>query len=319
MKILVTGVAGFIGSHTAKKLLQKGDEVVGLDNFNDYYNPKIKEKNAQELSEFKNFKLIRGDILDYGLLEKLFEQEKFDKVCHLAARAGVRPSIEDPFLYEEVNVRGTLNLLELSRQHNIKNFVFASSSSVYGESKTIPFSEEQKLDNPISPYAATKKSNENFAYTYSNLYNLPCVGLRYFTVYGPSGRPDMAPFLFTKWIYEGKPLKRFGDGSTARDYTFVDDIANGTISALDFKTNFEIFNLGNGSPVKLNDFIAIIEKKLGKKAIIQEAPMQAGDVPITYADTSKAKKLLNFEAKVSIEQGIDIFADWFKKNYNLFN
>lgn len=317
MKILVTGAAGFIGKHTAEALLKRGDTVFGLDNFNDYYPPEIKKRNVKELQNYKNFKMIKGDILDKNLLEELFKNEKFDKVCHLAARAGVRPSIQDPFLYEEVNIRGTLNLLDLSKKFQIKNFVFASSSSVYGESKKVPFSEDQKLDRPISPYAATKKACENLAFTYSHLYKLPCIGLRFFTVYGPSGRPDMAPFLFTKWVYEEKILCRFGDGSASRDFTFISDIVDGVVASIDLKSDFEIFNLGRGEPIFLNNFINVVEKTLGKKAKIEEKPMQMGDVSITYADISKAKKILNFKPKVSIEQGMQIFADWFLKNYDL--
>lgn len=317
MKILVTGAAGFIGKHTCEALLKRGDSVIGLDNFNDYYSVEIKKRNAEDLKKNINFKLVKGDILDKKLLEELFEQERFDKICHLAARAGVRPSIQDPFLYEEVNIRGTLNLLDLSRKYSIQNFVFASSSSVYGESKEVPFSEDQKLDRPISPYAATKKACENIAFTYNHLYKLPCIGLRFFTVYGPAGRPDMAPFLFTKWIQEDKVLCRFGDGSTSRDFTFVSDIVDGIVASIDFATDFEIFNLGRGEPVNLNYFINVVEKTLGKKANIQEKPMQMGDVSITYADISKAKKLLNFQPKVSIEQGMQIFIDWFLKNYDL--
>jgi len=316
MKIFITGVGGFIGSHTAKKLAEQGNEIIGLDNLNDYYSPKIKQRNIEEIKNKypKNFNFIKGDILDQEQINKIFKKEKFKKVCHLAARAGVRPSIKDPFLYEEVNVRGTLNLLEISKNHQIENFVYASSSSVYGECQTTPFLENLKLDKPISPYAASKKANENYAYTYSHLYGLPTIGLRFFTVYGPYGRPDMAPFLFTKWIKNGETLKQFGDGETERDYTYIDDITDGILSAINLKTNYEIFNLGNNKPVKLKNFIEIIEKKLGKKAKIKILQMQQGDVKRTYADINHAKNKLNFNPKINLEEGMEKFINW----YNLF-
>jgi UDP-glucuronate 4-epimerase len=311
-KILITGSAGFIGSSTARQLLARGDQVIGLDNFNDYYSVNQKNNNTAKLeADFpQSFEQIRGDILDYQLLSELFKTQKIHKICHLAARAGVRPSIADPFLYEKVNVRGTLNLLEIARQHQVQNFVFASSSSVYGESREIPFTETQKLDAPISPYAATKKATENLAYTYYYLYQLPTIALRFFTVFGPAGRPDMAPFLFTKWISEGKPLTLFGDGTAARDFTYIDDIVRGVVAALDLQAQFEIINLGRGSPVVIKDFIAIIEKLLGKKAIIDQKPPFPGDVPITYANITKAEKLLGVRPEVSVEEGMERFVKW---------
>lgn len=320
MTILITGSAGFIGSHTVRALCQKGYAVVGLDCLNDYYSPKVKEYNTQKLlEEFPNqYIFIKGDILDFSLLEEIFQKYSIEKICHLAARAGVRPSIQDPFLYEEVNVRGTLNMLELARRNEVKNFVYASSSSVYGECTTLPFSETLKLDAPISPYAASKKANENYAFTYSHLYGLPTTGLRFFTVYGPSGRPDMAPFLFTKWIDEGTPVKRFGDGTTKRDYTFIDDIVSGVVASLETPSLHEVFNLGNTNPVQLNDFIAIVEKELGKKAIIQEYPMQMGDVSCTYADISHAQKILEYFPKTSFEDGMHKFIEWYKQNKSLY-
>lgn len=314
MKVLVTGVAGFIGSHTAKRLLEDGFEVVGIDNINDYYSQAIKRRNIEPFLANPNFKFCEGDICDLPFLEKIFQEEKIAKVCHLAARAGVRPSIADPFLYEKVNILGTLNLLEMARQHAIENFVFASSSSVYGESNKTPFSEDQPTDQPISPYAATKKANENFAYTYSHLYGLPCVGLRFFTVYGPSGRPDMAPFLFTKAIFAGETIKQFGDGTSRRDYTYIDDIVAGVVAALDLKTKFEIINLGCGNPVILKDFIALMGKLLGKQVNIQVLPMQQGDVSQTFADISKARRLLGYAPKTSFEEGMKVFVEWFLAN-----
>lgn len=316
MKILVTGGAGFIGSHTISHLLSQSDHsVVCVDNFNDYYNPEFKERNIIPFLENKRFRLYRNDIADLDEMSELFEKEKIDKVCHLAARAGVRPSIADPFIYEETNVKGTLNLLDLSRKHNIKNFVFASSSSVYGNQKKVPFSESDQLDWPISPYAATKKASELLAHTYHHLHGLNCTGLRFFTVYGSAGRPDMAPCKFTKWINEGHPVTKFGDGTTKRDYTFIDDIVQGVIAALEKDLPYEIVNLGNNKPVELNYFINLIERLLGKKAVIENLPMQPGDVDITYADISKAQKLFNYNPKTTIEEGMERFIHWYKHEF----
>ncbi len=314
MKILLTGCAGFIGSHVSEALLKRGDSVVGVDNINDYYDTKKKEKNLEILKKNKNFIFYKEDIRNYEGLKEIFDKEKPDKVVHIAARAGVRPSIQNPLLYEEVNVKGTLNLLDLAKDHKIKSFVFASSSSVYGNRKKIPFSETDNVDNPISPYAATKKAGELICYTYHHLYNMKITCLRFFTVYGPRGRPDMAPYLFTDWIYNGKPIKRFGDGSTKRDYTFITDIVKGVVASIDKELDFEIINLGNNKPVMLNDFIKTIEKVTGKKAVIKELPMQPGDVDITYADVSKAEKLLGFKPTTSIEEGMKKFFEWYKKN-----
>jgi len=314
MIILVTGGAGFIGSHTIKALINKKNRVICIDNFNDYYSPKIKINNIKSLLNNKLFKLYKGDICDFNRLKKIFEKEKPDIVCHLAARAGVRASIENPFIYEKVNVGGTLNVLELSRMYKVKNIVVASSSSVYGNNKKVPFSENDKTDNPISPYAATKKAAELLAYNYYHLYGLNCTVLRFFTVYGPSGRPDMAPYLFTDAIYKGKVIKKFGDGRSKRDYTFISDIINGILVSLEKKLGFEIINLGNSKPIELNYFINVIENIIGKKAKIQQLPKQSGDVEITCADISKAKKLLNYNPEVTIENGMKIFIDWYLKN-----
>ncbi|MBT5022273.1 NAD-dependent epimerase/dehydratase family protein [Candidatus Woesearchaeota archaeon] len=314
MRILVTGGAGFIGSHTCDELLKQNHKVMCLDNFNDYYNSDFKEENIAHNLNNPNFKLIRADITNYASLEQIFKQHSPEKIIHLAARAGVRPSIEDPFIYEQTNVRGTLNLLELSKIYSVKQFIFASSSSVYGCNEKVPFAESDHTRNPVSPYAATKKSGEVLCHTYSKLYKIPTTCLRFFTVYGPGGRPDMAPYMFTKLIYENKPIKKFGNGTTKRDYTFVSDIVQGIISSLDHEFKYEIFNLGNNHTVKLNYFIEIIEGLVGKKAVIDQHPMQPGDVPITYADLTKSKKLLGYNPTTSIEKGLKIFVDWFLQN-----
>ncbi len=314
MKILVTGGAGFIGSHTVAALLNRGEEVICVDNFNDYYDPHIKKKNIGLFLKNKNFKLYREDITAFKNIEKIFKKEKPRKVCHLAARAGVRASIENPFIYQETNVKGTLNMLELAGKYGVENFVLASSSSVYGNSKEVPFSEAQNVDNPISPYAATKKACELMAYVYSHLYGLNCTCLRFFTVYGPAGRPDMAPYLFTDAVYRGREIKRFGKGNTKRDYTFVSDIVSGILAAIDKNLKYEIINLGNNKPVELNYFISVIEKLLDKKANIKEYPKQAGDVDITYADISKAKRLLGYSPKTKIEEGMQKFIEWYLEN-----
>ena len=314
MKILVTGAAGFIGSHVAEALLQRGDFVVGVDDVNDYYNVKFKEDNLAILKKSKDFKFYRQDIRDYSGLRKIFEKEKPDKVIHLAARAGVRASIQDPLLYEAVNIKGTMNLLDLAKDYSVKSFVFASSSSVYGNQKKTPFSETDDVDSPISPYAATKKAGELICYTYHHLYAMKITCLRFFTVYGPRGRPDMAPYKFIELVIQGKPLSKYGDGKTKRDYTFVDDIVKGIIAASDKELDFEIINLGNKKPVSLNDFISIVEKLTGKKALIDQQPMQPGDVDITYADIRKAQKLLGYKPETSFEAGMKKLYDWYKAN-----
>ncbi|EKE19987.1 MAG: hypothetical protein ACD_8C00068G0005 [uncultured bacterium] len=318
MKILVTGGAGFIGSHVTKKLLDRGDQVVCVDEFNDYYSPKIKELNVEPFLKNENYKLYRGTIVDFEFLKSVFEKEKPQRVIHAAARAGVRPSIEDPFIYEDTNVKGTLNLLHLSKDFGIENFVLFSSSSVYGNSSKVPFCETDPVDCPISPYAATKKATELLGYTYHHLYHLNVNVVRPFTVYGPGGRPDMFPFLCTKLIDEGLEVKRFGDGSTRRDYTFIDDLADGVVSACDTILGYEIFNLGNSNTVELSHFIATVEKILGKTANIKEYPMQPGDVLITNADLTKSRKLLGYDPKVKIEEGMERFIAWYQENKNLY-
>jgi len=314
MKILVTGCAGFIGSHVSEALLMRGDSVVGVDELNDYYDVSFKEDNLSILKAYPDFKFYREDIRNYDGLKNIFEEEKPEKVIHLAARAGVRPSIQQPLLYEEVNVKGTMNLLDLAKDCKVKNFVFASSSSVYGNQKKTPFSESDSVDNPISPYAATKKTGELICYTYHHLYNMNITCLRFFTVYGPRGRPDMAPYKFTKNIIEGKPILKYGDGTTKRDYTYIADIVKGVIAASDSELGYEIINLGNNKPVELNEFIRIIEDITGKKAIIEQLPMQPGDVDITFADIGKAQKLLGYKPSTTIKQGLKEFFEWYMKN-----
>lgn len=309
--ILVTGGAGFIGSHVCDKLLEKKKKVICVDDFNDYYDPNVKRNNILRNLKNKNFILFKEDIRNFDKLKEIFKNYRPNKVIHLAARAGVRPSIENPFIYEETNVKGTLNLLDLSKNFKIKNFLFASSSSVYGGNKKIPFSEDDKTDNAISPYAATKKAGEVLCYTYSHLYNLNVSCLRFFTVYGPRGRPDMAPYLFTKNILEDKTIKMFGDGSSKRDYTYIEDIVSGILFALEKNFKYEIFNLGNSETVALIDLIKAIEELTGKKAKIKKEKMPLGDVPITYADITKSKKLLNYNPKTSIKEGMKQFIDWY--------
>jgi len=311
MKILVTGGAGFIGSNVCEALIKRNDSVICVDSFNDFYDPKVKEKNIASFSGNKNFTLYREDIRNLESLRAIFEKEKPDKILHLAARAGVRPSIEDPLLYEDVNVRGTLNLLELTKEFKIRHFVFASSSSVYGNNKKVPFSESDPVDNPISPYAATKKAGELLCYAYHGLYKINITCLRFFTVYGPRGRPDMAPYLFTRLISQGKPIEMFGNGTSKRDYTYVGDIVSGIIAALDRELGYEIINLGNSQTVELRKLISVIEQNLGKKARIISKPEQPGDVPLTYSDISKAKKLLGYAPRTSIEDGMKAFIEWY--------
>jgi len=317
LKILVTGCAGFIGSHVAEALLLRGDTVIGIDNINDYYDPAKKEKNLEILKKHKKFVFYKEDIRNYDNLKRIFIRENPDKVVHLAARAGVRASIQNPLLYQEVNIRGTLNLLELAKNSKAKSFVFASSSSVYGNQEKTPFSEDDDVSTPISPYAATKRAGELLCYTYHHLYNTSITCLRFFTVYGPRGRPDMAPYKFTKLIIEGKPVPRYGDGTTKRDYTYITDIVKGVIAAIDKELSFEIINLGNNKPVMLNDFIRVIEEATHRKAVIKEMPMQPGDVNITYADIRKAQRLLGYQPETSIEEGMKKFVEWFNSSSGL--
>ncbi len=316
--ILVTGGAGFIGSHLVEKLLAEGVwNVVVADDFNDFYAPSIKRENIQPFLQNPRFSLKEIDICDYENLRKIFAENSFDVIVHLAARAGVRPSLEQPRLYAETNINGTLNLLELAREFGVKQFVFGSSSSVYGINAKVPFAEDDKISKTISPYAATKAAGELLCHTYSHLYDIRTVCLRFFTVYGARQRPDLAIHKFSRLIWNEKPIPMFGDGTTRRDYTFVDDIIQGVRAAIDFdKSDFEIFNLGESQTVELKYLIELIEKNLGKKAIIERHEMQPGDVPVTFADISKAKKLLNYNPNTKIEEGIRKFTEWFKEIAN---
>lgn len=318
-KVLVTGGAGFIGSHVAEFLLARGDDVVIVDEVNDYYDTRIKEGNLSLLREAypdeNRLKIYRGDICDENLIDSIFENERPEWVCHMAARAGVRPSIQDPYVYIHSNIKGTTHLMELSAKYGVKNFVFASSSSVYGGSKSTFFSEDEVVDNPISPYAASKKACELLAYTYHHLYNLNISGLRFFTVYGPRGRPDMAPFKFIDRVSRGVEIQQFGDGNSSRDYTYISDIVDGVVRAVDRPHPYEVFNLGKGSGTSLKEFIRLVEKHTGRPAKKKIMPDQPGDVPYTCADVSKAHKMLGYKSKVSFEEGIRRTAVWYKKAY----
>ena len=311
---LVTGGAGFIGSHLVDRVLATGVEnITVVDDFNDFYDPSIKQNNIQDHLKDSRYSIHQVDIRDRVTLEQVFKGNNFDCVVHLAARAGVRPSLSEPQLYTETNINGTLNLLELARQHNIKQFVFGSSSSVYGINAKVPFSEDDPIRQPISPYAATKGAGELLCHTYSHLYGLRCVCLRFFTVYGPRQRPDLAIHKFAKLISAGKPIPVFGDGTTRRDYTYVDDIIDGVIAAINYdKTNYEVFNLGESRTVELNQLISLLEKELDAHAIIDRQPPQPGDVPQTFADISKARALLDYDPKTQIEEGLHRFVEWFR-------
>ena len=311
---LVTGGAGFIGSHLCEKLLKEGYRVINLDNFNNYYDPKIKWSNIREVLKNDNYSLYVGDIRDSRILAQIAqEQGRIDIVVHLAAMAGVRNSLKDPVEYVSVDIGGTVNMLEFARKQKVEKFVFASSSSVYGKNSKVPFSEDDPLEGQVSPYATAKRAGELYCRTYSDLYGMPIVALRFFTVYGPGQRPEMAIHLFTRLIMEDRPIPVFGDGTTARDYTYIDDIVDGIYeSVLYDKNGFEIFNLGNSKTITLAELIVTIEKTVGKKAMIDRQPMQPGDVVITYAGTERAKRLLGFTSKIDILEGIKRFVDWYK-------
>ncbi len=313
MAVLVTGGAGFIGSHLVEKLLNEGREVVCLDDFNDYYDPALKRQNIADIAQKDAFALCEGDIRDEEFCEQIFSKHKVTEVVHLAARAGVRPSLEDPLLYQDVNVRGTLNLLELARRNEVRKFVFGSTSAVYGNSSAAPFTEDQPATEPISPYGASKRAAELFCHSYHQLYGLPTVCLRYFTVYGPRQRPDMAIHMFTRLIEQGKPITMFGDGTTKRDYTFYSDIIQGTVAALDADLDFEIINLGGSETTELREMIGLIENMLGKQAEIRRLPEQPGDVRMTCADVSKAQALLGYRPQVRLREGISLFVDWYRE------
>lgn len=302
--VFITGVAGFIGSNLADTLLNLGMRVSGIDNFDNFYDPEIKRKVVEKLKSYPGFKIFEGDIRDRKLLDQIFEAEKPELVIHLAARAGVRPSIEDPELYYDVNVTGTLVLLEAMRKAGLKDLLFASSSSVYGNNKKVPFSESDAVDNPISPYAATKKAGELLCYTYHHLYNFNVFCLRFFTVYGPGQRPEMAIQQFGRKITEGTPITLFGDGTTRRDYTFVGDIVAGILAAAGKLDGYQILNLGNSDTISLIDLVRGIEETLGRKAQIEWQPMQPGDVEITYADISKARNLIGYKPDYPVKKGL---------------
>jgi UDP-glucuronate 4-epimerase len=333
LKVLVTGVAGFIGMHVAYALLKRGDEVIGIDNLNDYYDPKLKLARLDQIKPFVNFKFIQGNIADRFFIEDLFAAEKPNRVVNLAAQAGVRYSLKNPHSYIQSNLIGFGNILESCRHFGVEHLVYASSSSVYGANTHMPFSVQDNVDHPVSLYAATKKANELMAHSYSHLYGLPTTGLRYFTVYGPWGRPDMSPWLFTSKILEGRVVDIFNYGKLQRDFTFIDDIAEGTVRVLDnvavpdanFYSNdpksgssyapYKVYNIGRNSPVELMSFIETLEKVLGVKARKSFKPMQLGDVIATYADIKELKSDIGFEPKTSLEEGLAIWVHWYKK-YN---
>lgn len=311
MNYLITGGAGFIGSSLTERLRDDNNKIFVIDNFNDYYDVNLKEKNIQPFLANKNYKLYRGDICDRNLVKEIFRQNHIDVVVHIAARAGVRPSLEDPLEYVRSNIEGTINILENMKEFSCKKIVFASSSSVYGNCTAEKFSEDLKVTEPISPYAATKSACEQFLYTYSKLYGINAVCLRFFTVYGPKQRPDLAIRKFIELIEQDKSIPVYGDGSTMRDYTYIEDILNGICAAIEYdKTPYEIINLGGGSPVTLSQMIRTIEKVLNKQAKIERLPMQPGDVNKTVSDISKAQKLLNYEPKTTFEEGIKKFVEW---------
>jgi len=312
MKALITGAAGFIGSHLSERLLKDGVTVVGVDNFNDFYDPQIKRRNISVSLENKNFQLIEADIRDSSSMDKAVS-DGIEIIIHLAACAGVRPSIENPLYYCDVNMNGTMVLLEAAKKYNIEKFIFASSSSVYGNNKKVPFSEDDNVDFPISPYAATKKAGELFCHTYHHLYNISITCLRFFTVYGPRQRPDLAIHKFAKLIEQDKPIPIYGDGSMMRDFTYIDDIIDGTIAAIEKCNGYNIYNLGESRPVTVNDLVAAIENALGKKAVRQYLPVQPGDVERTYADVSRAEKELGYNPRTEIQTGLTKFVEWLRK------
>ncbi len=318
-RVLLTGGAGFIGSHTAEALLRRGDQLTVVDNLHDFYSPLWKKENLQDIRRTGKFDFHLADICNKQRLREVVLQSRPELIIHLAARAGVRPSIQEPNLYVDVNISGTLNLLELCREFQIRKFVFGSSSSVYGVNSRVPFSEDQVELKPISPYAATKLSGEMLCYTYSHLFKVSAVCLRFFTVYGPRQRPDLAIHKFTSLIEAGKPVPIFGDGSSGRDYTFIDDIVAGVLAATDYEpsstqgtASFDVINLGNSHPVKLDELVALLERVTGKKAIREQAALQPGDVPLTWANISKASRLLGYHPATRLESGLKNFVTWYR-------
>lgn len=316
MKVLVTGAAGFIGSHLAEKLSRRGDEVVGLDNFNDYYDPRRKRANESRLNGYPNFCMIEADIRDRQGMFDLFAREQFDAVAHLAAMAGVRNAVAHPDLYVEVDYNGTQHLMDAARATEVGNFVFASTSSVYGDTRQIPFVESDSCDRPLQPYAAAKRAAEILGYTYHHLYGLNFTAVRFFTVYGPNGRPDMMAYLVADSITKGVEIPLYEGGEMYRDWTFVDDITNGVVAAVDRPLGYEVINLGRGEPVRLGDFVGYMESLAGRKARLRPAPKLAADVVRTFADIGKARALLDYNPQISVEEGVTRFWEWYREHAN---
>jgi UDP-glucuronate 4-epimerase len=315
MNFFVTGGAGFIGSHVCERLLRDGHSVWAFDDLNHFYDPKFKQRNLREIQSLaRPFEFVQGDITDRAALDEIFSSVKFDQVVHLAARAGVRPSLAEPALYQRVNVEGTVNVLEAARKSGVKKIIIASSSSVYGVNSKVPFSENDPIFSAISPYAASKLAGEALGHVWHHIYKMDVTMLRFFTVYGPRQRPDLAIYKFAKLILAGKPIPVFGDGGTARDYTFISDTVNGVIACTKKEFGYEIFNLGESQTISLSKMIELLEAALKKKAIIDRQPMQPGDVPLTFADISKAREKLGYNPKIKFEDGIKLFTDWFLKN-----
>jgi len=317
MTILVTGSAGFIGFHVARELLEKGEKVVGLDSVNDYYSQDLKWDRNSILEEYDDFDFYHQDLCDLKKMKELFEEKDIEKICHLAAQAGVRYSVENPHAYERSNLKGFTNVLEMARLNEVENLVYASSSSVYGGNEEIPYAVGDYVNEPVSYYAATKVANEVMAHSYNHLYDIPCTGLRFFTVYGPWGRPDMAMFKFTDRIVDGRPIEVYNYGDMKRDFTYIDDIVEGVITSLEKRYDYEIFNLGNNTPVELMDFIEMLEDALGIEAEKEMKPMQPGDMKVTYADISGSKEKLGFEPETDLREGIEKFVDWYKDYYGV--
>lgn len=317
--LIVTGAAGFIGYHLSRSLLLSGYRVIGIDNINHYYDPRLKDSRLNLLNQFPGFCFYKADITDFETIKRIFIKEKPDRVCHLAAQAGVRHSLTHPEDYIHTNLTGFFNIIELSKQSGIENFVYASSSSVYGNNPQIPFSESDRVDHPISLYAATKKSNELIAYNYNHLYHLPTTALRFFTAYGPWGRPDMALFIFTRSILENKPIQVYNFGQMKRDFTYIDDIVSGIIKALDHSFPAEIFNLGSHHPIELTYFIELIENQLGIQAIRELLPLQAGDISQSSANIEHAQQMLGYQPSTSVEDGIRLFITWYLEYYHHSN
>ncbi len=315
--VFVTGSAGFIGFSLSKRLLEEGRSVVGIDNLNMYYDVNLKKARLEILKSFDKFVFYKEDIQNLKALKDIFSRHRIDIICNLAAQAGVRYSLKDPFSYQKSNLEGFLNLLEIAREYGVENFVYASSSSVYGSNKKVPFSVDDRVDNPVSLYAATKKANELIAHAYSHLYQIPCTGLRYFTVYGPWGRPDMALFLFTDAILNNRPIDVYNYGDMKRDFTYIDDIVEGTIAAIDRPVPYEVFNLGNSKTEQLMELIRILEEELGQEAEKNMMPMQPGDVRQTSADIRKSRDLLGFNPKTSLKEGIKNFVEWYRAFYKV--